>query len=236
MVDLARAEVLTLPSIWLISPTPKQPGFSSPVVLDDDQTLPSASLSPSPVMIYEPTTAEVARTYSYLKKKPLPTIPIVNQRHSVVAVFVRRLGNAVGFKRESVQSPHRHNHGNDKSGVGKRARLNSQLSSRIPRYSFSTVTNGHFTTTKHTAGRQSNQTVTEFGGSETIAAGEAGHISSFKIEHLNCAPRTGGGNVTDLQGIVTNFVRAEDAKRSGTQSAVGTGRQGSGSEHSPFPV
>ena len=228
--------MLTLPSIWLTSPTPRQPGFSSPVILDDERTLPSASLPPSPVVIYEPTTAEAARTYSYLKKKPLPTIPIVNQRHSVIAVFVRRLGNAIGFKRESVRSPHHHNHGYEKSSVDKRARLHSQLSSQIPRYSFGTVTNGRFTTTKHTAGRQSNQTVTEFGDSETMTAREARHISSFKTGRPNGAPRTGGGNVTDLQGIVTNFVRAEDAKRSGTGSAVGSGRQGSGSEHSRFPV
>jgi len=184
-------------------------------------------------MIYDPTTPSVARAYRHFENKPLPTIPIVSQRHSVIAVFVRRLGNAIGFKRESVQSPHRHNHVYDKSGVDKRARLHSQLSPRIQTYSFDTVTNGRFTTTKQIVGRQSNQRVTEYGDSEAITDGEESHLSSFKIGRPNCASRTGAGNVTDLQGMVANFVRAEDAKRSGIGSAVGSGRQGSGSGHSP---
>lgn len=86
------------------------------------------------------------------------------------------------------------------------------------------------------AGRQSNQRIAEYGDSETTTGGEARHLPSFETGRPNCASRTGAGNVTDLQGMVTNFVRAEDAKRSGTGSAVSGDRQGSGSEHPSSPA
>lgn len=68
-----------------------------------------------------------------------------------------------------------------------------------------------------------------------VTDGEARQLSSFGTGHPNRAPRTGTRNGIDLEGMVTDFVRAEDAKRSGTGSAfaVGNGRQGSGSQHSP---
>jgi len=151
--------------------------------------------------------SEVARARRYLEKRSLPTFPIISQRESVIAAFARRLGNAAGFRREPVQSTHRNSHACDTSDVRT--------------YSFDTATNGHFTTTKQTPGHQSDHGMVASSASETITGGEARQFSSFP----NRAPRTGGGNVIDLEDMVTDFVRAEDTKRSETGCAEELGRE-----------
>jgi hypothetical protein len=187
-------------------------------------------------MIYKPTKSEVARTHQDLEKEPISTAPIASQRQSGIAAFVRRLGNAIGVGRGSMQSPHRHGHVYDKSDVENRARLHPRLFPRIRTYSFDTATNGRVTTTKQAADHQSDEGMAGFGASEMITDGEARQLSSFKMGHPDRAPRIGGGNTIDLEGMVTDFIRAEESKRSVAGSAVGSGRQGSGSEHPPSPV
>ena len=58
-----------------------------------------------------------------------------------------------------------------------------------------------------------------------LTDGEAPQLSSFGTGRPNRAPHTGRRNGIDLEDMVTDFVRAEDAKRSGIGSAVGNGRQ-----------
>ena len=171
-------------------------------------------------MIYKPTISEAAKARRYLEKKSLSTIPITSQRESVFAAFARRLGNAIGFRREPVQSTHRHSHARDTPDVDERARLHSQPS-RIRTYSFDAAANGHFTTTKQTPGDQSDHGMVASSASEAITGGKARQFSSFP----NRAPRTGGGTVIDLEDMVTDFVRAEDTKRSGTGCAEELGRE-----------
>ena len=178
--------MLTLPCIWVITPTPRQPGFPSPIALDDEQTPPSARSSPSHFMIYKPTISDTAKARRYLEKKSLPTIPITSQRASVIAAFARRLGNAIGFRRELVQSTHRHNHARGTPDVDERAELHSQPSLRIQTSSFDAVTNGHFTTTKQAPGHQPDHGMVASSASETIPGGEARQFSSYP----NRAPRT----------------------------------------------
>jgi len=139
----------------------------------------------------------------------------------------------MGFKREPIQG---HSHVYDKSGVDKKARLHSQRSTRIQTYSFDPTTNGRLTTTAQTAGRQADQGMAGIGASEAILDREARRPSQLKIGRLSRALHTGGESGIYLEGIVTDFVGAENAKRSGTGSAVEGGRQESGSEHPPPPV
>jgi len=166
-------------------------------------------------MIYEPTISEVARARRYLEKKSLPTIPITSQGVSVITAFARRLGNAIGFRRGPGQNTHRHNRACDTPDVDERAGLESQPSLRIRTYS-DDARNGHFTTTKQTPGHQSSPGMVASSTGETITGGEARQFSSFP----NRTPRTGGGNVIDLEDMVTDFVRAEDAKRSGSEHSL----------------
>jgi len=184
-------------------------------------------------MLYKPNISEVTRTSCYLKKDPLPTIPAVSQRRSVIGSFVRRLGNAIGFKRGPKQSQRPHGDVCDKSGVEKKT---YQLSPRLRTYTSDTVPNGHSITTKQTASQQPDLWMARFSASEVTTDGEARQLSSFEIGRQNRTPSTGAGNVTDLEGIVTEFVRAEDTKRSETGPSVGGGGQGSGSEPSSSPV
>jgi hypothetical protein len=227
--------MVTLPSIWVIAPTPRQPDFSSPVVLADEQipvNTPSASSS-SPVMIYKPAIPEVAVTRRYIEKEPSPTVPTSSRRHSAIGAFVRRLGNVLGFKREPMHSPLRHSSVHDKSGVNKKSRLFSRLSSRTRAYSFDTATRGGFMNMKRTAGYQPDQELAGVGDGEAITDEEAHQSSSGRPSRT---PRTGEGTGIDLEGLVTEFVRVEDAKRSGTGLGIGRGRQGSRTEHSPSPI
>ena len=167
-------------------------------------------------MIYEPTISEVARARRYLEKKSLPTIPITSQGVSVITAFARRLGNAIGFRRGPGQNTHRHNRACNTPDVDERAGLEPQPSLRIRTYSFNAVTNGHFTTTKQAPGHQPDHGMVESSASETIPGGEARQFSSYP----NRALRTEGRNAIDLEDMAADFIRSEDAKRSGTLGAV----------------
>jgi len=117
-----------------------------------------------------------------------------------------------------MRNSRKHSYDRDKSGVEKNARSPSPLSPRI------TATAGRSITTKQIVGYQPDQGMARFGASETITEAEALQLSSFKIGHPTRAPSTGRGDIIDLEGMVTEFVRAGDTKRSGTGPRVGSGR------------
>ena len=147
-----------------------------------------------------------------------------------MGAFVSRLRVAIGLKKGPMQTSGHHSYDCDKSGGEKKARLPSP---RIRTYSFDTATGGRSITTKQMVGRQPDQAMAKFGANGTIADGKAHQLSSFNIGYPNRSQSIHRENINDLEGMVTEFVRAEDTKRSRTGSGVGIARQGSGSKYSP---
>ena len=166
----------------------------------------------------------------YLEKSPLPATPAGRRRQFVMGAFVSRLRVAIGLKQGPMQTSGHHSYDCDKPSGEKKARLPSP---RIRTYSFDTATGGRSITTKQMVDHQPDQVMARFGANGTITDEEAHQLSSFNIGYPNRVQSIHRENINDLEGMVTEFVRAEDTKRSRTGSGAGSARQGSGSKYSP---